>query len=153
MVSIPAILNVHPIQMAGVETIWELHTLPVINSWCTISTSTQSTATHEPMVFPTCFQMWWHMGPQTCCVLSHSDTCNRDYFPLQWSLQTAILAGSDPCPLSCYRPLVATFALLETHTLLALSTLLWTSLAIQQSTSLPSCLLGKNIFRVILLEW
>ena len=22
----------HPIQMAGVETIWELHTLPVINS-------------------------------------------------------------------------------------------------------------------------
>ena len=23
----------HPIQMAGVETIWELHTLPVINSW------------------------------------------------------------------------------------------------------------------------
>ena len=23
----------HPIQMAGVETIWELHTLTVINSW------------------------------------------------------------------------------------------------------------------------
>ena len=22
----------HPIQMAGIETIWELHTLPVINS-------------------------------------------------------------------------------------------------------------------------
>ena len=24
----------HPIQMAGVETIWELHSLPVIYSWC-----------------------------------------------------------------------------------------------------------------------
>ena len=23
----------HPIQMAGVETVWELHTLIVINSW------------------------------------------------------------------------------------------------------------------------
>ena len=23
----------HPIQMAGIETIWELHTLSVINSW------------------------------------------------------------------------------------------------------------------------
>ena len=74
-------------------------------------------------------------------------------FPPSVILADSNLAGSDPCPLSCYRPLVATFALLETHTLLALSTLLWTSLAIQQSTSLPSCLLGKNIFRVILLEW
>ena len=23
----------HPIQMVGIETIWELHKLPVINSW------------------------------------------------------------------------------------------------------------------------
>ena len=69
----------------------------------------------------------------TLCVLSHSDTCCSDCFPLQRSLKTAILADSDSHSLSCYHLPMVTFTLLETHTLLALSTLLQTScsLAVQ----------------------
>ena len=48
-------------------------------------------------------------------------------------VHSVILAGSDPCPLSHYCCLTETFALLEIHTL--------------------SCLVGKNIRRVILFEW
>ena len=73
---------------------------------------------------------------------------------------SAILAGSNPRPLSHYHSLVATFVLLETHALV-----FWHCLYLcgprtfspfkftQQSTSLLSCPVGKNIRRVILFEW
>ena len=123
-----------------------------------ISTSTQSMATHGPTVFPT-------LAVATCPLSDYRRQQSSQTVILancdprrQQSSQTDILAGSDPCPLSCYHPFAVTFALLEIHTVLALSTLygpctLSSFKFTQQSTSLPSCLLGINICRVILFEW
>ena len=66
-----------------------------------------------------------HGHAHMVCILLHTDNCRSDCFPLsdlqrQRSLQAAILASSDPHPLSCYCSLAMTFILLETHTLLAL---------------------------------
>ena len=104
-------------------------------SACTVSISTQSTATHGPMVFP-------HTLPSvtthTFCVLSHTDTCCSNCCPL-----------SDPCrQRSC--PLNHC-SLGDSHTL-AFSCGS-RALALQQSTGLLSCLVGKNIHRLILFEW
>ena len=76
------------------------------------------------------------------------------------SSRAAILVRSAIIALLRRPSLLATIALLETHTLVfwhclqpcgprALSPFKFT----QQSTSLLSCLVGKNILRVILFEW
>ena len=99
------------------------------------------------------------------CVLLHPDTCRSDCCPLsdprrQQSWQPAILVRSAVIALSRQPSLLATFALLETHALV-----FWHCLHLcgprtpspfkftQQSTSLLSCPVGKNIRRVILFEW
>ena len=93
----------------------------------------------------------------TLCVLSHSDTCNRDYSPFsdpcrQQSSQAVILAHSAVIALS-WRPLLSWrlthfWDCLHSCRPRALSPFKFT----QQSTTLPSCLLGKNIFGIILFE-
>ena len=89
---------------------------------------------------------WTHSFPHTLpsvtthtfCVLSHTDTCCSNCCPL-----------SDPCrQRSC--PLNHC-SLGDSHTL-AFSCGS-RALALQQSTGLLSCLVGKNIHRLILFEW
>ena len=48
----------HPIQMAGAETIWELHTLPVINSWSPTRPFTQTIHSHCSKLYHD-RKMWW----------------------------------------------------------------------------------------------
>ena len=101
----------------------------------------------------------------TLCVLLHTNTCRSNCCPLrdpcrQRSWQAAILVRSTVIALSRRPSLLATITLLETHTLVfwhclhpcgpsALSPFRFT----QQTTSLLSCPVGKNIRRVILFEW
>ena len=97
-----------------------------------------------------------HGNAHALCVLSHIDSCNSNRCPL-----------SDPRPFSRYRSLAATFALSQRPSLSwrltrtfgihclhpcgarTLSPFKFT----QQSTSLLSSLVGKNIRKVILFEW
>ena len=102
---------------------------------------------------------------QALCVLSHTDTCRSNCCPLndlcrQRSWQAAILVCSAVMALSWQPSLLATIALLETHTLVFWHRLHpWEPHApspfkfTQQSTSLFSCPVGKNISRIILFEW
>ena len=99
------------------------------------------------------------MGPQTRSVSSRTLTlATATISPFsdpyrQQSSQAVILARSAVIALS-WRPLLSWRLIHFWHCLHscrphALSPFKFT----QQSTSLPSCLLGKNIFRVILFEW
>ena len=133
---------------------------------CTVSTSTQNTATHGPTVFPHTSKCDNKRGrTHALCPLAPRHLPQRLLSPRR-SSQAAILAASDPRPLSRYRSFTATFtpgdlcSLGDSRTcLLALSGPLRTSRALspfkftQQSTSLLSCPVGKNICKVILLEW
>ena len=80
----------------------------------TVSTSTQSTATHEPM------HGFSHIcdNTQGCthalCPLAHRHLLQQLLSLSDPCRQQVILPGSDPRPLSRYRSLAATFALLET---------------------------------------
>ena len=157
------------------STSW-LHSLHFSSSnlfCCKIKAVLSSCSIHVPYPYP--HRAWQHMDLQffphaskcdnargrahALCPLAHRHLPQRLLSP-QRSLQTAILAGSDPCPLSRYRSLAATFALLEIHILVfwhclhpcgprAPSSFKFT----QQTTSLLSCPVGKNICRVILFEW
>ena len=139
-------------------------------------------ATHGPTVFPTLFQVWQRMGMHTHSVSSRTPTFDAATVVLsailaysdpgrQWSSQ----AASDPHgqrsssaqPLSLSRgdfgelsSLAATFGELHSQ-----ASVFWYCLHLcgpralspfkftQQSTSLLSCLVGKNICRVSLFEW
>ena len=119
---------------------------------CTVST--QSTATLGHTVFLTRFLVWQCVGLQTHSVSSHTPT-----LVTATVVPSAILAGSNPRPLSHYHSFAVTFVLLETHTLVfwhclypcgprALSPFKFT----QQSTSNPLvCPVGKKIFDIF--EW
>ena len=130
---------------------------------CTVSTSTQhgNTWTHARF-FPHASKCDNARGrthrhlPQR--LLSPQRSLQPVILVGQRSLQAAILVRSAIIALSL-RP-SANFTLLETHTPVfwyclhpcrarALSPFMF----IQQSTSLLSCLVGKNILRVILFEW
>ena len=68
----------------------------VLQHPCTVSVSTQSTATHGPMFFPHASNCDNTQGyAHTLCPLTHRHLPQRLLSP-QWSLQTVILAGSDP---------------------------------------------------------
>ena len=126
----------------------------VLHHQCTVPISTKSTATHTPMVFPTCFQVWQHAG---LCVLLHTVTCHSDCCCLsdprrQQSSRTLILMGSDSRLLSFYHSLAATFALGNHRSLGDPRTcLLALSAPLQTSRSCHSSLLSNPL--VCLVDW
>ena len=107
----------------------------VLQHPCTVSISTQSTATHRPTIFPNASKRDNTWG---LCVLSHTDACWSDMLSPQRSSRTLILTGSDPRPLSLYRSLAATIALLESHALVVWHCLYLTDLMLFRCSSLLS---------------
>ena len=63
----------HPIQMAGVETIWELHTLPVINS-CANLIVCVATSCVTPLLNPL---FYLFIVCMTCITLGLTFACNH----------------------------------------------------------------------------
>ena len=102
-------------------------------------------APHLPMVFPT---VTTHRDAHTLCPLAQWHLLQQ-LLSTQWFLQAAILVRSTIIAVS-QRPLLSWRF---THFGISAPLLISCSLALQQSTGLLSCLVGKNIHRLILFEW